>query len=834
MSKSFDVPSFIESAKGSDGIKLPPSLSPAERAWLHEFSEKHNLSHVSSGDGPTRCLTVSKSEAGGTIIDVPSGSKLTVADIKSLCKALFSAEPAGLPTPKTPKHRAGVIGEAADASAVARGDSGSKSPLASLPLDVTEFTNRAAKALQEEKSSEIATATDAAEPSVAISKAAGTCLAPVVLEESFVSTGGERMTFVTAAGGSAASAKAAPPPPSKGGKGKKGATAAPSNGAAGTGGAASGDPLPAHRISVHDVVCIRPLKNTPARADGARGLVTKVTPMAITIAVDPDGAYCDLSGSLRIDKLANEVTFERMGRTLTDLSMVVRGTFDPSGRGQSLVGRRHIIDAMFRRPDAPDRVRCESATKINFFNANLDDSQRAAVALAAHSDTPFALVHGPPGTGKTTAVIEIILQHIITHKRRVLVAAASNIAVDTIVERLVSAGGNGRRFTTVRYGHPARLLEAVVECSLESLCNRHPSSRDTAVMRRELRDVSQTIDRKSTTTKERNDAFKTRRQLTSDIRAVERGIQDEVLDRAECVAATLTGVATGNISRLKAFDVVIIDESAQATEVAALAAVLRGQLCILAGDHLQLPPTVVSDEAVALGLGVTLFERLMRSEYAGTCSAMLTTQYRMNDAIMRWSSDALYGGLLEAHASVADHTLATGDGPLLLIDTSGCGDEYEEEILEDGLNIGSVSNEGEAKVAISVVKHLLDGGVAPADIGVISPYNAQVAKLVELRTRVLGRALGGSERELEISTVDGFQGREKEAIIITLCRSNEDKNVGFVGDFRRLNVAVTRARKFVCVIGDTETLRNSETLASLIDYMEAAGEVASAMEWDRL
>src|SRR5207302_7741207 len=254
---------------------------------------------------------------------------------------------------------------------------------------------------------------------------------------------------------------------------------------------------------------------------------------------------------------------------------------------------------------------------------------------------------------------------------------------------------------------------------------------------------------------------------------------------APVVLATLTGLES-NALRDRRFDLAVIDEATQALEPAIYLALLKSQRAVLAGDHLQLPPTVLSEAAQKGGLAVTLFERLA----AARPEAMITLaeQYRMNERIMRYPSDALYGGKLRAHPAVAHH--AIDEAPLEVIDTAGRG--FEEETPEDS---DSKLNPGEAEVAAAEVRKLLAAGVA--DVAVISPYDAQVQKI---------RQLLADLPDVEIDTVDGFQGREKEAVVVSLVRSNDKGELGFVADIRRINVALTRARKKLIVIGDGATV----------------------------
>jgi ATP-dependent RNA/DNA helicase IGHMBP2 len=260
----------------------------------------------------------------------------------------------------------------------------------------------------------------------------------------------------------------------------------------------------------------------------------------------------------------------------------------------------------------------------------------------------------------------------------------------------------------------------------------------------------------------------------------------------------------------------VVDEATQSVEPAAYLALLRADRAVLAGDHLQLPPTVLSSDALAGGLALSLFERLL-ALHGGAIRVTLAEQYRMNERIMRYPSDALYGGALRAHSSVA--SAALDDWPFELIDTAGRG--FEEESPE-----GSESklNQGEAELAADEVARILQLGVAPADLAVISPYDAQVQRLRQLLEAHL-------DAGLEVDTVDGFQGREKDAVVVTLVRSNGDGELGFLADVRRMNVALTRARRKLVVIGDGATIARHPFYAGLLQHAQRTGAWRSA--WER-
>ncbi|CAL5341009.1 unnamed protein product [Camellia sinensis] len=563
-----------------------------------------------------------------------------------------------------------------------------------------------------------------------------------------------------------------------------------------------GDVLPAHKFGIHDVVVLKPNKADLGSPPLGQGVVYRLKDSSITVAFD-DIPEEGLNSPLRLEKGANEVTYRRIKDTLIQLSKgVLRG---PAA---------DLVPVLFG--ERPPTVSKKDVT-FSLFNTNLDHSQSSclhfrtlkqflfcfkkdAISKALSSKNIF-LLHGPPGTGKSTTVVEIILQEV-KRGSKILACAASNIAVDNIVERLVPY-----RVKLVRVGHPARLLPQVLDSALDA----------------------QALNGKLLKTKDKNSRRDIRRELKT-LSKEERERQvlavADVIKSSDVVLTTLTGALSRKLEGTS-FDLVIIDEAAQALEIACWIALLKGSRCILAGDHLQLPPTIQSVEAEEKGLGRTLFERL--TDLCGDeVTSMLTVQYRMHELIMTWSSKELYNSKIEAHPCVAAHMLYDLEGvkkssstepTLILIDIAGC-DMEEKKDEED-----SRMNEGEAEVAITHAKRLVQSGVQASDIGIISPYAAQVVLLKMMRSNE------DKLKDMEISTVDGFQGREKEAIIISMVRSNSKKEVGFLSDRRRMNVAVTRARRQCCLICDTETVTGDGFLKRLIEYFEEHGEYLSASEY---
>lgn len=441
----------------------------------------------------------------------------------------------------------------------------------------------------------------------------------------------------------------------------------------------------------------------------------------------------------------------------------------------------------------------------------LNEVQRSAVVFALQA-RDVALLHGPPGTGKTTTVVEVI-RRAVRRGDKVLACAPSNLAVDNIFERLLAAGERA-----VRLGHPARVLPALREQTLDLLAERHPDVRLAHKYVQQAFALFRRAGRYTRARPEPGARQQTRqeaRELLADARRLEAQAVQEILSRADVLCATTTGL-DNEILGARHFDLAVIDESCQSVEPGCWIPLLRCDRVVLAGDHCQLPPTIISREAATGGLAVSLFERLV-SLYGERITRRLEVQYRMHAAIMGFSSDEFYEGALVADDSVREHRLSdlghvderpATMAPLEFLDTAGAG--YDEQQEADG---ESRRNLQEAELVVRKVHELLDAGVAPAEIAVITPYAAQVRLLRELLSDV----------PLEVDSVDGFQGREKEAIVISLVRSNPRGEIGFLADARRMNVAMTRARRRLLIIGDSATLSHDDFFRRLLEYVEQQG-----------
>ncbi|KAE8386644.1 P-loop containing nucleoside triphosphate hydrolase protein [Aspergillus alliaceus] len=603
-----------------------------------------------------------------------------------------------------------------------------------------------------------------------------------------------------------------------------------------------GEPqLGAHGIRVGDVVRVNEIggsgkkdkvgkeKGKDGKGEapkGPEGVVTRVGERSIWVAFgqrggnggrskEDDEAIEELWGKkLWVIKLANDVTYRRMNQTMEKMAKM------------SESDHTHFMRVAFGHttPLQPDY---EAGGEVEFSDPTLNDSQKEAIRFALAS-RDVALIHGPPGTGKTHTLIELIVQ-MVQRKLRVLVCGPSNISVDNIVERLAP-----KKVPVVRIGHPARLLPSVLEHSLEVLTHTSEAASIVRDVRKEI-DQKQASIRKTRFGREKRAIYQDLKELRREFRERESKCVDNLVRESSVVLATLHG-AGGHQLRNQKFDVVVIDEASQALEAQCWIPLLSASKVVLAGDHLQLPPTVkssvqkskdaatrekaeketaVSDsDRGALGkmsLETTMFDRLL-SMHGDSIKRMLTTQYRMHETIMRFPSDELYESKLMAGEAVKARLLEdlpyeveeTDDTkePLVFWDTQG-GDfpektEDNEVGQKEALLGESKSNEMEAMVVAKHVDNLVQSGLKPEDIAVITPYNGQLA--------ILSQMLREKYPVIELGSVDGFQGREKEAVVVSLVRSNGEHEVGFLGEKRRLNVAMTRPKRHLCVCGDSETI----------------------------
>ena len=419
-----------------------------------------------------------------------------------------------------------------------------------------------------------------------------------------------------------------------------------------------------------------------------------------------------------------------------------------------------------------------------------------------------AIVHGPPGTGKTTTLVEAIYETL--HREpQVLVCAQSNTAVDWISEKLVDRGVN-----VLRIGNPTRVNDKMLSFTYERRFEGHPLYPELWNIRKELRQLGSRGRRGSYDERE---GLRSRMSRLKDCAtALEIQINAELFDSAHVIASTLVS-SNHRILNGRRFGTLFIDEAAQALEAACWIAIRKADRVILAGDHCQLPPTIKCHEAARAGLEHTLMEKVVANKPSAV--SLLKIQYRMHEEIMRFSSDWFYNGELEAASEVRHRGILDWDTPISWIDTSEM--DFKEEFV--GETFGRINKE-EANLLLKELEEYIQriGGnrilEERIDFGLISPYKAQVQYL---RNKIKTNAALRPYRSLfTVNTVDGFQGQERDVIFISLVRANEDGQIGFLNDLRRMNVAITRARMKLVILGEKTTLSKHAFYRKLIEYIK--------------
>lgn len=511
-------------------------------------------------------------------------------------------------------------------------------------------------------------------------------------------------------------------------------------------------------------------------------------------------------GQLGVDVMFDEMTYREMEFALrevmkADTSRVA--SFRELLLGNGTPGQSHA------------RVR-ETATKF------LNQSQEEALDMVLNC-RDVAFIHGPPGTGKTTTLVAAIAETVKV-EGQVLVTAPSNAAVDLLAEKLGDQGLN-----VVRIGHPARVTEQTLSKTLDARISEHvhyPELRSLRKRMEQLKSMALKYKRNFGyhEKEQRRLLFQESKALKADADLLEFHIVNDLLQKAEVICCTLVG-CSHPVLRGRKYRSAFIDEAGQALEPASWIPLLRCERAIFAGDHQQLPPTIKSNEAARAGLAVTLFEKGIL-KHPGQ-SKMLQVQYRMHEAIMRFSSDYFYQGKLVAYESVKSALLRPHHAPVEFVDTAGCG--YGESQDPETL---SRYNEQEALLLLRLVERLIDDigqetwladGIT---MGIITPYRAQVDLLHTLAEH--STQLEPLHKLVTINTVDAFQGQERDVIAISFVRSNEKAEVGFLGDIRRTNVAMTRARKKLIMVGDSATLGAHPFYLDLLNYVQKSEYYRSA------
>jgi len=584
-------------------------------------------------------------------------------------------------------------------------------------------------------------------------------------------------------------------------------------------------------ISTGDEVLLS--KGNPLKSS-LTATVVELTSRSITLAFSDIPPNWVFDSNIRIDLYVNDITFKRIEKTLDHLFHI---------KDQRTL---HLISIILGStvPKKTTKAKIE-----DFYDKQLNEFQKDAVRLAVGAEDVF-LIHGPPGTGKTRTITEIILQEVM-RGNKVIATAESNTAVDNILENLMKSNTN---VELVRLGHPARVSKELIESTLaykleqDNFYKKAQELREQAMKLIEKRDSF----RKPTPQWRRGlddkmilklakkgkgirglsprnissmaNWIKTNRkiqELFDEIDYMEEIALKSVLDKSMVVVSTNSSVGIDYMDDLK-FDVAVIDEGSQATEPSCLIPLVKSRKLIMSGDHKQLPPTIISEEAKPI-LSKTLFERLMDLKN----STLLRVQYRMNERIMEFPNKTFYNGMLIAHESVKNITLKDLDfdslgvknkiledilkpeNVLVFIDTSKCLNNLEEHRLDST----SKFNRLEASIVSLIVEKFIDKGMKKVDMGIITPYNDQV----DLIKRML------QSENLQVSSVDGFQGKEKELIIVSLVRSNKEFELGFLEDIRRLNVSITRAKRKLVVIANSITISDNEFYLKLVQHFKEKG-----------
>jgi predicted DNA helicase len=560
-------------------------------------------------------------------------------------------------------------------------------------------------------------------------------------------------------------------------------------------------------ISVGDMVLVS--TGNPLRSD-LTGTVTEKGARFIKVAFDNRVPRWALKKKVRLDLYANDITFRRMEDNLNHLT---------------LRGKNALEYSLNKRDPKPNK----DNIYIDYIDQSLNKSQKSAIKNCLTTQN-FFLIHGPFGTGKTRTLVELISQEV-RQNHKVLATGESNAAVDNIVERLVF----NKKLKITRLGHPQRVSKDNITYTLAYKVEKH-SLNDK--IKRIHKKIDKLIEKRSSFTKPtpqyrrgfsdhdilyyaskgkggRGISAEKMKSMANwldfnleidemhdEIKRIENKMIKDIIEDSDVILSTNSSAALDSISQTK-FDVVIVDEASQATIPSVLIPIAKARRFILAGDHKQLPPTIISNHAQ--DLQNTLFESLI--EKYPHKSQLLNVQYRMNKSLMEFPNSEFYNNNLKSDASVNDITLkdisdVEDDDALLFVDT--CNVENHEKHLKDSK---SIVNHVEARIALKFANDYVKAGIDEKDIGIISPYADQV-KLISEKT------------DIEVKTVDGFQGREKEIIIISTVRSNEYGQIGFLKDLRRLNVAITRAKRKLIIIGNSDTLKSDPTYERLIDFVD--------------
>lgn len=530
--------------------------------------------------------------------------------------------------------------------------------------------------------------------------------------------------------------------------------------------------------------------------------------LKITLRTDvlPDWAR---RGKLGVDLLFDSNSYTEMENALKQASL-------DDGKKES--GQLIKILTGRERPSFASSSKRPSVAKLNTVQ------QEALNKILDAQD--LAIVHGPPGTGKTTTLVQAIKALNQQNQQPVLVVAPSNTAVDLLTEKLNEEGVN-----VIRVGNPARVSEELLALTLDGKMAEHSSMKQIRSYKKqanEFKNMAHKYKRNfgRAEQEQRKALFDEAHKIMKEVERTEQFIIDDLIGKAQVVTATLVGANHYTIRKLN-YHTVVIDEAGQALEPACWIPILKAQKLVLAGDPYQLSPTIKSHEAGKAGLNTTLLEKAIRLYPESV--VLLEEQYRMNESIMSYSSTVFYENMLKAHGSVAKRLLYPGDKPLVFIDTAGCA--YYEKA--EGT---SITNPDEAQFLLKNLEQLVHelskhySFEEFPSIAVVSPYRQQVLLLKELSLE--NPVLKHHADKISINTIDSFQGQERDIVYIGMTRSNEEGSIGFLSDIRRMNVAMTRAKKKLVVIGDSATLSRLPFYSDFIRSTEEIDSYHSAWEFE--
>lgn len=566
-----------------------------------------------------------------------------------------------------------------------------------------------------------------------------------------------------------------------------------------------------HAFQSGKVVSLFSNASGKAEKEHVNGVINYVRDNTMVITVNGDDFPDWISdGLLGVDVMFDEMSYREMEYTLKEVI---------AADGNRVAEFKQILLGDGRAESSPQSLKVET---ISILNAS---QQEALKKVLESSDVAF--IHGPPGTGKTTTLVQAI-KYTIKAERQVLVCAPSNAAVDLLVDKLSEQG-----LQALRIGHPARVTEQSLSKTLDYRISTHPHYKELRELRRRMEQVRATAFKYKRKfgyheKQQRRELMQEAKILKADADQLEFYIVNDLLQSMEAICCTLVG-ASHPVLRGKTYATVFIDEAGQALEPASWIPLLRSKRVVFAGDHQQLPPTIKSIDAARRGLSTTLFEKGIATQPHQV--SMLEVQYRMHEKIMEFPSQYFYNDKLVAHESVRAQLLRPHQTPISFIDTAGCG--YEEKQDPETL---SRMNQEEAFLLIQKLEALVeDIGTntwldEKISLGIITPYSAQVDQLHKLAEA--SAVLEPLYRYITINTVDAFQGQERDVIAISFVRSNQNGEVGFLSDIRRTNVAMTRARKKLIMIGDSATLSSHPFYLELLDFVQKEGFYKSAFDQD--